>query len=709
MTAAMGYIGPMRILMLFLALPVLLSSLAGVATAGEAESGWDATPEARARLIAGVSATGVVGAAPLGLEIVLKEGWKTYWRAPGPQGYAPRLDWSGSENLAGVEIVWPTPKRFQILGFDSIGYMGAVILPLNARFQDPAKPAHLQLTLDYLTCSNVCVPQTATLSLDLPAGGPAPTAHAFAIDRARGQAPTPPGAGVRIDRVWLEGPIDRPTLALEGTSAAELTHFDLFVDGLDGYFFAAPKAEVLDGGRFRLRAAAIEAPLDAAPVATEATYTLKLSDRAIVQRAPLSEPPVGLAAGRVIGAAGNAPGLLLMLAIAFLGGLILNVMPCVLPVLAIKLMAALRHAEGGRGQVRRGFLASAAGIVTAFAALAGGAVALRMGGVAVGWGMQFQQPLFVAAMALAMALFAANLWGLFSLSTRVAANRARGALPEAGDGLAGAFWTGVLATALATPCSAPFVGAALGFALTRGPGEIFAIFLAMGLGLAAPYLLTAAFPGLARLLPRPGRWMLVVRGLMGVAVAATGAWLLWVLWRQAGPLALGLTLAAALAALAALGVARVEASRRWGYVAGAVMGGLLAVWLTAVAPASDDGAADLRWARFDEAEVVRRVAAGEVVLVDVTADWCVTCKWNKAAVLSQDPVAALLAGEVLPMQADWTRPDPVISAYLAKFGRFGIPFNVVYGPGAPEGVTLPELLDQNVVLQAVKKARGRAG
>lgn len=671
-----------------------------------AASNWTATPEARARLVAGVNATGVATTAPFGLEFVLKEGWKTYWRAPGPQGYPPRLDWSGSENVADAEIIWPTPERFTILGYDSIGYKNQALLPLNVTFKDASKPAQLRLTVDYLTCAEICIPQLAELKLDLPSGAPTPTEHAFAIDRARGQAPAPSGVGGRIERVWLDGPADQPTLVAEAAVGVDLAGLDLFVDGLDGYFFRAPAIEPLGAGRVRLRAVAIEAPPAAAQIGQAAVYTLRYGDQAFVQEASLTAPPVGLAPTRP-GAGGvtsssAGPGLLLMLGIAFLGGLILNVMPCVLPVLAIKLMGALKHASGGRGAVRRGFLASAAGIVVSFFALAGGAVALQAAGVAVGWGMQFQQPLFVGVMALVMALFAANLWGIFEFGTPTVAGRAGAALPQENDSPWGSFWTGVLATALATPCSAPFVGAALSFALTQGSGEIFAIFAAMGLGLASPYLLTAAFPGVARFMPKPGGWMIAFKKILAVAVAATGLWLLWVLWRQAGDVAAAVAAVAAVFAVFSLG--RLRGGRGWAGAGVAALAGLVAIGLTAAAPA-DAGDAGPEWARFDQADLTRRVNAGEIVLVDVTADWCVTCKWNKAAVLSQEPVVGLLqAPGVTAMQADWTRPDPAISAYLASFGRYGIPFNVVYGPNAPEGVPLPELLSADAVKAALAKA-----
>jgi len=685
-----------------LAVSAFFAPLAGQAT----ESKWSASPEGRARLISAVTATGVGDSAPMGVEIVLKEGWKTYWRAPGPQGYPPRLDWSGSENIADARIVWPTPKRFTILGFDSIGYAGGVLLPLQVRFKDPSQPARIRLAMDYLTCAEVCVPQLGEFALDLPAGVAEPTSHAFAIDRARGHAPAPPGADGRIDRVWIEGPVDAPALVVEASAKAG-GDVDLFVDGFPGYFFAAPSMERLDDGRIRLRAAALEAPETPAEVRSTADIVLRLGDVAVEQQAALIAPPADAPRGLPATGAAASKAFPLMLAIAFLGGLILNVMPCVLPVLAIKLMGALGHVQSGRAAIRRGFLASAVGIVVSFLALAGGAIALKAGGMAVGWGMQFQQPLFVAFMALALAAFAANLWGAFAFAAPEAANRLASAGSDRPEGVAHAFWSGVLATALATPCSAPFVGAALTFALSQGPLEIGAIFLAMGLGLAAPYLLTAAFPAIAGLLPRPGKWMDLVRKLMGLAVAGAGVWLLWVLLRQAGLTAAVLAAVAAVLLVGALAYGR---ALRWGAAAAVVAGGLAAVALTAAAPGAGAGASEqaVAWARFDQAEIARRVAAGETVLVDVTADWCVTCKWNKATVLSQAPVAPALADKVFAMQADWTRPDPVIADYLAGFGRYGIPFNVVYGPAAPDGLPLPELLSADTVMAAIAEARGGA-
>src|SRR6185369_3952362 len=287
-----------------------------------------------------------------------------------------------------------------------------------------------------------------------------------------------------------------------------------------------------------------------------------------------------------------------------------------------------------------------------------------LAGHEIGWGIQFQQPVFLAILATICLVFAANLWGLFQVPLPAMA----GDLALVADQrtrnhkMLGAFLTGIFATILATPCSAPFVGTAIGFALSRGSGEIFAIFLAMALGLALPYLAVAAVPGLATQLPRPGRWMLCLNKLLGISMAATALWLVWILAGQMG-------------------------------------------LLQPSVQQAEGGA--VQWQTFDDAAIPTLVASGKTGFVDVTADWCLTCKANKTLVIDRQPVsAALHAPGTVAMIADWTKPDPVIAAYLTKFDRYGIPLNVVYGPKAPEGIALPELLTSDAILAALKQASG---
>ena len=307
-----------------------------------------------------------------------------------------------------------------------------------------------------------------------------------------------------------------------------------------------------------------------------------------------------------------------------------------------------------------------------------------------------------------LTLFAWNLFGLFEFHLP----RALGGLGGQGDdkSLAGSFWTGALATLLATPCSAPYLGTAVGFALARGPLEIVAVFLALGLGMALPYVLVAAVPSLATRLPRPGAWMLWVKRVLGLALLGTAVWLLAVLWRESG---LAAALAVAVMALATAPVLWLDLRRKLapGVAMASILGLALAAFISPpilgsqVEARSAGGSGD--WRPLEAARIAGLVAQGKVVLVDVTADWCVTCQYNKVQVLDDGRVTDRLeAAGVVTLRGDWTRPDPAISAYLESFGRYGIPFNAVYGPGLPAGKALPELLSIDDVLTALDEAAG---
>lgn len=688
-----------------------LAALAGPGPAGAAETPWQPAKGASARLVTAVDGTGALNEIPAGLHIRLDPHWKTYWRSPGDAGLPPALDWTGSTNLGTATLAYPAPHRFQLFGLETYGYETEVVFPLTLPVAQPGQPQHLALAATVLVCSDICIPANFSFTLDLPAGAATPDpAAANLIDR---YANAVPGDGSAAGLAF--GPVAATTagpnggLRIEATAREPFEAPDIFVEGAPGDAFAAPRISTSEGGRRlvaeidRIQAADPPAALAGSPL----VLTLVDGPRSVEARATV---------GAAVAAAPDAAAWLSILGVALLGGLILNLMPCVLPVLSLKLLSIV---EAGRRTPRRqrlGLLATAAGILASFLVLAAGAVGLKAAGASVGWGLQFQEPVFLAAMAVIVTLFGCNLLGLFEVTlpgrAMDAAARASGAGRPEKDGLAGPFLTGAFATLLATPCSAPFVGTALGFALSRGPAEIGTIFAALGLGMALPYLLIAAVPGLARLLPRPGRWMVWVKAVLGLALFGTAAWLLSVLAVQVPPAAAA-AVAAVLAAIALVLWLRRRggvAIRRLGTAAAAVLA-LAAVLLPLRFDRSDaatpQAASAIPWVRFDRAAIPGLVREGKVVFVDVTADWCLTCKVNKLLVIERDPVAATLGtAGVVPMLADWTSPDQAIADYLAAHGRYGIPFNAVYGPGAPDGILLPELLSTETVLDALKQARG---
>ena len=670
-----------------------------------AAADWADNESGRIGLVAATTATGQAAGIEAGLAFRLKPGWHIYWRTPGDAGYPPRIDWSGSRNIGTPVMSWPAPTRFVLAGLQNYGYFGEVVLPISIPLTQPGQPALLKATVSYLACDKLCVPLEAHLDLALPAGSAAPSDSFHDIGRFKALVPGE-GHGLILESAEALGD---DTLRLTLRASDPLTHPDAFVEAPDTANFEPPTVSLSDGGRRAEMTLAVVAGTRQRGL-TEVPLAVTVVDGSRALEATVTPHP-GLAPP----AGGGKLSLLAMLGVALLGGVILNLMPCVLPVLSIKILGAIGHGGAERAHVRAAFVSSAVGILCSFLALAGAAIAVKRAGQAVGWGIQFQQPVFLAAMVAILALFAANLWGAFEI-----------ALPSwllnAGGGksrhhtLLGHFLSGAFATLLATPCSAPFVGTAIGFALARGPVEILAIFTALGLGMASPFLLVAIRPETAIRLPKPGRWMLWLKKILGLVLAATALWLLSVMAAQAGWEPAALVGAAMVAAGAVLALRRrlPEGSRSAASVAAAALAAAaVAIPLQSgfgerAAAITEPEANGITWVDFSPDGLAAAVESGRTVFVDVTADWCITCKVNKAAVVERGEVARRLAGgQVMAMRADWTRPDDVITAYLASFGRYGVPFNAVYGPAAPNGIPLSELLSESDVLAALDRAAGK--
>ena len=674
------------------------------------------------RLVSAVSGTGDLEELRLGLQFRMQPGWKVYWRSAGTTGYPPEVDWSQSAGIEDVEFLWPAPFRFKIFGIEAIGYKEEVVFPLNARLAQSGEAVSLRVEVTYLTCKDICIPGEAVLALDIPAGPGDATPFAALIDRYRARVPVSAEAvGVSVEQAVFKPVEDAVSLRMAIKSDRPLVGPDLFAEGPPIAFFEDPQFRLSRDGRYAvitlLGIGATPDEVAASPMlGTLVTPDLAVEqsiDPELVDRFPPLPPEFEEALNPSIGS------LWAILGLALLGGLILNLMPCVLPVLSLKLLSVLGHGGRENTGVRLGFLASVAGIVTSFMVLAAALAGLKAAGASIGWGIQFQQPVFLAIMVVVVTLFACNLFGLFEITLPSRLNDLMaldtGPKHDHHHSLGGHFLTGIFATLLATPCSAPFLGTAVGFAFARGTAEIFMVFGALGLGLSLPYLLVAAFPGIATRLPRPGKWMVGMKRFLGVLLAATGLWLVTVIAVEAGvETAAGIAIAAVLigVVLALRNMEGLRLGRHAGKVAALLAAVIIAAPLFAPAAPGNDAQTldDSVWRPFDQAEIRRLVADGKTVLVDVTADWCLTCQVNKAAVLNRDPVAGILeSGEVVAMKADWTRPNQEIADYLASYGRYGIPFNAVYGPGAPDGLVLSEILVTDNILAAFEEAGGATG
>lgn len=711
------------------ALYVAALGVTGPVDAANGASDWVRTRMADIRLVSAASGTGNAASVPLGLQFKLAEGWKIYWRTPGDAGFPPDLEIKTAENLGELQWQWPVPHRFSLFDQESHGYKDEVVFPIAARVTEPGKPLKIDATVHALACSDICVPLDAALTFTLPAGPAGPTAFTQLISRYRSLVPSPlAGAGLSVAAVKPVGAPKAHSIQVSITSDAPLVSPDIFVEAEGRYTFGKPLVELAADARAAVLTIPASVPKDGTLSALPVTLTIVDGDRFIESKHRIGDAPATQPTTETVMADASLATWLTMLGFGLLGGFILNFMPCVLPVLSLKLLGVLRHGGGELTHIRRGFIASALGIVTCFMILAGGAIALKQAGLAIGWGIQFQQPLFLAFMIVLLAGFAANLFGWLEIPLPAFLARLgtvgptpTGPSHEAGGGrdLFGHFLTGGFAALLATPCSAPFLGTALGFALARGPLEIISIFLALGIGLALPYLLVAARPSIVRRLPRPGAWMDKLRIVLGLALVVTAIWLFTVALAQIGLVAVAIMAGLLIVAGGLLAVTRTKPSRLPIAVAGMLAAIVLLIGggLGPRVGAEDGGGIvqaslskeDVQWVAFDETDLARRVSAGEVVFVDVTADWCLTCKVNKSLVLDKGEVAARLSGgEIVAMRADWTKPNARIAAYLASFQRYGIPFNAVYGPGLPDGLPLPELLTSETVLTAFDKARGGA-
>ncbi|HVE06027.1 MAG TPA: protein-disulfide reductase DsbD domain-containing protein [Paraburkholderia sp.] len=675
-----------------------VTAFAASFSAHAAASAWAGDKRAEVRLV--TAADNVAGhTLQAGVEFRYPQGWHGYWRTPGDAGIAPQFDWSASSNVSNAAVSWPAPSRLVIAGLQNSVYTGNFVLPIQLGVKDPNQPARLALTLDYATCSNVCVPEHAELMLTLPPGSGAPSAEAPTIAAALRAVPqAPAAAGIEVARSRIDTIASGERLHVELRSASVPFHApDLFVEGAGAGLPRAPQVRLFDHGR----RAVLQVDLPpSAGAAAPLQLTVVDGARAVQFDGP--HPAIAAAAGQSLAA---------ILALALLGGLILNFMPCVLPVLSIKVFSVVKAAGAERSAARHVALATAAGIVTSFLLLAAALSGLKLAGASLGWGIQFQQPWFLAGMAVVTTLFAASFFDWLQIGLpRVFADLGAGT-PSRGP-LVEAFIGGMLATLLATPCSAPFVGTAVGFALAKSPLEIFAVLAMLGAGMALPFLVLALFPSLAARLPRPGHWMNHLRKATGVLLLATAGWLLTSLWTVAGATVTALVaavLVVLLAMRAMLAAWQRPGTARWSGIATGVLSAAaiaLAILPMSSAPARQTEAAG--WQAFDPRAIDAAVSSGKTVLVDVTASWCLTCKVNELTVLDTASVRERLArGDIVRMRADWSHYDPAIAGYVQSFGRFGIPLDVVYGPHKPQGQLLPEVLQSATLLHALDDVRAQ--
>ena len=649
----------------------------------------------------------------------IEPGWHTYWRNPGDSGGPTTLSWTLPVGVVAGDILWPVPERQRLADLMNYGYSGRVFLPVPIEIPADARVGTtlpLVVKALFLVCSDeMCVPDELTLRLDLPVGeGAAPLTPRWGseIQTVVETAPRPAGIAARAT---LTG----RTLTLTATGGplagmeTDRAWFFPFETGLIRHAAPQPGERGPNGVTLNLeiggamRAGGLTGPVGGVLVTDAGAWEISAEPGPPVAGAggggtlDLSEAGVGSPTidwGIFLQAAG----------FALVGGLILNLMPCVFPVLAMKAASLARTAHEPRA-ARRDGIAFTGGVLVTFLILAGGLLGLRAAGEAIGWGFQLQSPPVTAGLALLMLAVALNLSGVFQIGAGLQSAAGSDRLSRQPGGV-GAFFTGVLAVVVAAPCTAPFMAFALGAALLMPVPLALIVFLMLGLGLALPYLAVSLLPGLLARMPRPGPWMDRLKGVLAFPMYGAALWLGWVFLNQTGADALGLLFGAALAlALAAwlFGQTQVSGGR---IAAGVAVLSVLAVAGLSVAavraPRVEGGTVErstsLTSAPWSPEAVAAANAEGRTVLVNFTADWCVTCKINERAALSSPRVAeALTATNTVYLVGDWTRRDDAIARELERRGRSGVPLYLVHRPGEAEPRILPQLLTEGVVLDAL--------
>jgi thiol:disulfide interchange protein len=648
-----------------------------------------------------------------GLLLKAVPGWHTYWQYPGDAGIPTEISWHLPPGWKAGPIQWPIPlKLSEPGGIEIYGYHGEVLLMMQ--IIPPAtiaeRSVHLAGDVDWLVCEKVCIPGSGKVALDLPVGDAMQPANTELFEKTRSQLPRalPPEAGPILH--W-----NRDSKAFHLTiadkSLAQNPSLDFFPLPASATVIGHPKREITKDGL-----AAFTVPIESADQKLQSLPGLLVFDHQAWSLGGNVAPGATSIVPAPAPVAAQTGGLLKYLLFGFIGGIILNLMPCVLPVISLKIFGFIQHAGDRRGKIFGNGIAFSLGIFAWFLGLALLLIGLKSAGHQITWAFQFTNPIFVVVMSAVVLVFALNLFGVFEITLPAAATS--GMLGwSAREGYAGSFFQGVFATVLATPCTAPFLGSALGFAFAASAGVILLMFIAIAAGMSAPYLLLTAQPAWMRFLPRPGAWMVRVKQFMGFLLIATLLFLLWVLGAERGPEAIVWTSAFLLALSIACWM---KGAFSTPLASGRQRGVVLVLMLLLVLAsgwyfigqkfsAAQPAALSLTksdWVPFSPERLQSELAQGHSVFLDFTAAWCITCKFNEASVLETAAVREGFArAGVVKMKADWTNADPVITKTLKQFGRVGVPLYVLYPAGKPnQPIVLPELLTQSLVLDHLQSA-----
>ena len=664
----------------------LLSTLSSNSLA--ISSDWSVSETSKLRLISPYSQNDTKNLL-IGLEYEMESGWKTYWKSPGDGGFAQSISWKNSTNVKNVNILWPTPIEFEILGLTSLGYQNDVIFPLEIELEDELQNTFLNLHVTFLICKEVCIPGDATLFLEIPSGEKKLNDNYFNLEKALSLLPEEDFNSSYVSDIYLETYSDDKNSLIQLQIESEKVFYNpqIFLHSPFGLpvvknsinYSSDNKKIITDFSFDKKLFSEKKFPLEI--IIKDKNHNFKQT-----LNVEMNDQSLRLGMNNTI---------IYYVLISLIAGLILNVMPCVFPVLSIKLMSVL---SSEKNNTRVSFITTAFGIITSFLLLGMMFIILQYFNISIAWGMQFQQPYFLIFITLIVFLFMMNMFGQFEIILPPQFNNLT-VLGNSNNKYLKDFFNGFFATLMATPCSAPFVGTAITAAFTQSYVIGTSIFLFMGIGMSLPYLLIASFPKLINFVPKPGKWMVYIKYALGFLLLITVLWLLNILlnffnyyfiisliiffvvlsYRQKIPFLRNIVTVLVLFTI--------------------FSSSSLKFFQQNIITNNEKD-----WLNFFDVEIDQLVNNNQLVFLDITADWCATCQFNKINVLTSESVNKLFKdNKVTLVRADWTRPNTNINIFLEKYDRFGIPFNAFFSNNFPDGFLLSELLSEKEMISAINK------
>ena len=671
----------------------IIFALGLFSTAGYSlSSDWAISEKSKVRLISPTTASNNNNQLILALEYELEEEWKTYWKSPGGGGFPQKIIWNNSSNVKDIKILWPEPIEFEILGLKSIGYKDKVIFPLIVDIEDNQKQTNLNLNINYLVCRDICIPGNADIFLDLPSGDGEYTDYFFEIEK--------------VLSTTLNNNIDFTPISNFSFNAIQNNNDVIFdIEITTSSFFDDPKIFIHTPFGLPVVEPINNYSLDFQKLKTSFNFRL---DQFNEKKFPIEiffydnnhsfKVEKNVEIENVDKNIFTNNSLLYLLLISLLGGFILNLMPCVFPVLSLKLLSVINTEDK---KIKSSFFITVLGIITSFLILGSFFAILKQINISISWGMQFQEPYFLMFILTIISMFFLNTLGLFQINLPSFLFSSK-ILNSGNNFYTKNFFNGFFATLLATPCSAPYLGTAVTAAFTQSTTYLFLIFFFMGIGMSLPYLIIAFFPGLISFLPRSGKWMIYFKYFLSILLFITIVWLLSILNNYFNYFFI-VTFTVLLILISAILKFRIYQTP---LIISLIIIFFLTPYLNSFQKINEENYKSNNWLDFNSKSIPEIIVNNEIVFLDITADWCITCKFNKINVLNSKTVSDFFdSQEVTLIKADWTQPNEKINKFLKKYNKFGIPFNAFYSTKFPDGIIMSEILTEKEIFETYNKVK----